>query len=302
MTVSTITKYIRTLAGKAKARRSLSQKQKRLQKYLEGNRVPWSVGYDDYKWNTITSALNDKSLLEVFRDRKPLPGNYGAGLDERVVEYPFVISRLKNEKTRLLDAGSTFNYVQVISLPLIQSKELTIFTYYPESWNFAEKRISYQYGDLKELPFRNDWFDEIACISTLEHIGMDNSIYGYSDAELLKSDSNSNGALEVISEMVRVLKPGGQLVVTFPFGKKLNYGFFQQIDPEMLSSIQRITGAQGVQENTFYKYTPAGWIISDEKSCADCESFNPHTGEGRGTDGAAHSRAICAFRFVKNNT
>ena len=88
--------------------------------------------------------------------------------------------------------------------------------------------------------------------------------------------------------------------MTFPFGKNINYGFFQQFDPEMLGNIRNITRQYGIEKHTFFQYRKEGWIISDEQSCSLSDSFNPHTGEGKGTDGAAHSRAICATQFVKN--
>ena len=56
--------------------------------------------------------------------------------------------------------------------------ELTIVTLAPEPVAFTSLGVSYLYGDLRQLPFRDDWFDEVACLSTLEHVGMDNAVYG----------------------------------------------------------------------------------------------------------------------------
>ena|ERR1700722_3678300 len=49
-------------------------------------------------------------------------------------------------------------------------------------------------ADAREIPFPDNWFDRVFCISTLEHI-------------------NGNRLLAV-DEMVRVLKPGGILILT----------------------------------------------------------------------------------------
>jgi len=280
-----------------KSSRAAMKKRSRVKKYLENNRVPWSEGYEDYKWIEIEKAIRNDSLLESFRNNQNLPG-YGIGMDERLIEYPYVFSRLRKGKSVLLDAGSTFNFETIVSHPMVAEKELCIYTYHPESWNFIDRRISYDFGDLRVLPFRNAWFDEIVCISTLEHVGMDNSIYGYGEEELTHHGSGSYKM--AVEELVRVLKPGGQLLMTFPFGKNINYGFFQQFDSTMLDVIRKIMDAEGKVEFTFFKYQVEGWLYSNEESCRDAESFNPHTGQGRQNDGAAHSRAICALRFIKN--
>ena len=274
-------------------------KRGRLKKYLKNNRVPWSEGYDDFKWNKIAEAINDKSILQIFRSGQPLPPGYGHGLDERIVEYPFVFSKLRQDETILLDAGSTFNFEQIVSHPLVTSKDMSIYTFYPEGWNYISKRISYVFGDLRNLPFRDSWFQEVVCISTLEHIGLDNSMYGYNVDAMTATPDESSSYLSAISEMVRVLKGGGQLLMTFPFGKHRNYGFFQQFDSEMVGTIFQLLKKSGTPESTFYKYLQGGWTLSTETECIDAESFNPHTGEGRGSDGAAHSRAICALQFTK---
>src|SRR5689334_16105891 len=100
---------------KIKNIRNKWQKNDRIKKYLKNNRVPWSVGYEDYKWKQITESINDESILEIFRNDKPLNPGYAIGIDERLVEYSFVFSKLKTEKSLLLDAGSTFNFPSIVS-------------------------------------------------------------------------------------------------------------------------------------------------------------------------------------------
>jgi ubiquinone/menaquinone biosynthesis C-methylase UbiE len=39
-----------------------------------------------------------------------------------------------------------------------------------------QNNISYVYGDLRNTILKDQCFDEIVCISTLEHIGMDNTM------------------------------------------------------------------------------------------------------------------------------
>ncbi len=63
------------------------------------------------------------------------------------------------------------------------------------------KRLKLLTVDGTKLPFRNNFFDKIYSISVIEHI-------------------ESHGDTICIKEMCRVLKPGGKIVITTPFGKE----------------------------------------------------------------------------------
>jgi hypothetical protein len=62
--------------------------------YLAGGRIPWSPGYAVYRNRELERVVQDEPLLARFRDGRPLPPAYGLGLDERIVEYPWVIAHL----------------------------------------------------------------------------------------------------------------------------------------------------------------------------------------------------------------
>ncbi len=261
---------------------------------------PWSYGYNDVRWNLIEESISNDNLLKEFLN-KNIPSNFGVGLDERVVEYPWIFSKLSNHnKSILLDAGSTFNFPQLIKHYKTINKDLTIFTYYPEAENFINKRISYQFGDLRNMPFNSSWFDEIVCQSTIEHVDMDNSIYGYELEKIKDIKEKSYEYLRVIEELVRVLKPGGKLLITFPYGKFENYGFFQQFDLEMVKRIFDTLKLSGHFVEDYILYSQNGWQFKTANECNESLSYNPHTGQGKGNDGAAHCRCVCCIEFIKN--
>ena len=79
-----------------------------------------------------------------------------------------------------------------------------------ESPNYNEKK-SYVYGDLRKLPFKDEFFDIVVSQSTIEHIDMNNSIYGYDIDYNKKVEVKSYEFLSAIKEMLRVLKPEGTL-------------------------------------------------------------------------------------------
>jgi SAM-dependent methyltransferase len=281
-----------------KARRYYRSRQRahRIKKYLSGGRIPWSTGYEDYKWNRIKKVLESKEQIQCYC-KNELPSGLTFGLDERIIEYPWIISNLNDGTGRLLDAGSTFNFEMILNHKKISGKELTIFTLFPESANFHSKKISYVYGDLRAMPFIDEWFDEIVCQSTLEHVGMNNTMYGESADDWMNSKDESY--LKALQELERCLKINGVLLMTVPFGQYEYHGFFQQFDKRMIKQIVATLEVKGDVTLHYFKYLEQGWIYSNEADCEHAVSFNPHTGKGLGTDHAAHSRSICCIKFSK---
>ncbi|WP_051350464.1 methyltransferase domain-containing protein [Dyadobacter alkalitolerans] len=265
-------------------------------KWYSQGQIPWQEGYVYAKEELIKECLHSEMIAEQFR-KNTLPAGFGYRIDERIVEYPWIFSRLSDSHCTLLDAGSTFNFDYIVSHPKVTNKALSIFTFFPEPSCFHNKKISYQFGDLRDIPYKEQYFDEIVCQSTLEHIDMDNSIYGY-DADKLKSEKSYDYML-VIAELDRILSQNGLLLLTFPYGRFENHGFFQQFDHEMLSRIEMYLSARGSIEKQFFKYQEHGWEHSSQAGCELAESHNPHTGLGKKNDHAAHSRAICCLQFKK---
>ncbi|MCF7560329.1 class I SAM-dependent methyltransferase [Sabulilitoribacter multivorans] len=270
-----------------------------IKKYLKNGRIPWSKGYHQYKEEFITAAINNHELLEQIKSKSSL-NDYGYRLDERVIEYPWIFSKINTENQKILDAGSTFNFNFIINHLSIKSKDLTIFTFAPEANNFCDKKVSYVYGDLRILPFKDELFDVVVSQSTIEHIDMDNSIYGYDITHNKDSSRKSYEYLKAVQEMIRVLKSNGNLLLTFPFGKFENHGFFQQFDSQMLERIIKLLEPFGTYDETFFQYKNDSWNFSNKEDLKDVVSHNPHTGKGKLDDGAAHCRSIVCLHFIKN--
>lgn len=291
-----IKKIVKRLNSKFK---HINSKNELINEYKLNGSIPWSNGYNDYKWQEIENSINNSALLHHFKSEN-LPTNFGVGLDERIIEYPWLLSKINVGKGRFLDAGSTFNFDIILQHPSMLEKDIYIYTYYPELNNFSNRRISYLYGDLRDLPFKNDYFDQIACHSTLEHINMDNSIYGY-DLEHQNNIIDKNyDYLKVISELQRVVKQGGKILLTFPYGVFENHGFFQQFDKEMVQKMEDTISSNSSSTKSFIQYKQDGWVFASQEKCDDAISFNPHTGKGKTNDNAAHSRAICFMELIIN--
>jgi SAM-dependent methyltransferase len=266
--------------------------------YLASGKIPWSPGYKQFRNTQLNSAITDNELLQRFSVGELLPQGYGVGLDERIIEYPWLFSRLPDGFGHLLDGGSALNYPYLIDSTFLAKKQMVIMTLAPESQLLKRSNLSYVFGDLRNTFFKENTFDYIVSISTLEHIGMDNTKIYTSDT--VYNEANSEDFILAVREFRRILKPSGHLIITVPFGKAQDLGWLKQFDVPMLKSLIDAFGSSLVSK-TFYKYDATGWQVSNEMSCGDCEYFDVHSSESAAVDLAAAARAVACLEFVKND-
>jgi SAM-dependent methyltransferase len=226
-----------------------------------------SPGYGPYRDEFISRVLRDPAHMKRFKAGQPLPPNYGVGLDERCIEYPWLFSHLSPETQRLLDAGSALNHAFLLENPILARKKLHILTLAPEPYAFWQQGISYLYEDLREIPAKDCFYDEVACISTLEHVGMDSTFYTHRPEH---HEESPGDFAQAIHELRRVLKPGGRLYLTVPYGFYRNIGVIQVFDAAVLEQAIREFGPAEASI-TYYRYTAQGWNVSTAGECAASE-------------------------------
>lgn len=259
--------------------------------FLTGMR-PWTRGYQEYKNDVLMALLRDSQF-----DCENLSEGYGFRLDERIVEYPWFISRMPaNEKGKLLDAGSVLNFDYMLSHDSLKNKNIYISTLAPESACYWNQGVSYIYEDLRNTSFKDECFDWIASLSTIEHIGLDNTMLYTADVE--KNESKEFSYLEAIREYKRILKTGGKLYLSFPFGRRANHGWFQIFDSEMLDATIETFSAKEVKEFHF-KYDADGWRVSSREESKNATYFDIHMQKEYDKDFAAASRAIVCLELTK---
>lgn len=235
---------------------------------LSGHQYP-SPWYTPYKFRELSRVLRRPS------NPAHLPPGYGRWLDERIIEYPWFFSRLPSGPGKLLDAGSALNFKLLLEHPKVREKTLTIMTLAPEEECFWRHGISYLYGDLRQTSLRADYFDWIVCISTLEHIGLDNTLLYTHDPERKENDPASY--LAALRELHRVLRPGGSLFITVPFGRRDVRAWLQVFDREMVAGI--VDAFQPVScSQLFFHYGPAeGWQSCLPGDIEAARYFDPRT-------------------------
>ena len=193
--------------------------------------------------------------------------------DERVIELPWVLARLRGE--RVLEVGYAFAEAPYLAA-LLQAgfDELT-------GVDLAEADVpgmTTVRADVRDLPFDSHRFDLVLCVSTLEHVGADNSGYG------LEAEDDAASRLTALRELRRVLASTGRLLITVPCGAPGNYGWFQQDDVHGWTRLFTRAGFF-VEEQEVYELTGDGW-----RSSPEFVSDGLHYGER----GPAASAVLCA--------
>lgn len=255
--------------------------------YRFGEKSTRNPGYGVVRERQIKSAISDR----LFNQKK-LPVPYGLGWDERVVEYPWLFSRLDDKPGKMLDAGSVLNFDFLLRRPELQSKQLVISTLAPECDNFWWRGVSYTYEDLRAASFRDGYFDFVVCLSVIEHVGMDNSVY---TQNAKPRETASGDAVAFIKELHRVLKPGGTLFLSFPFGKAADHGWLKVFD---MSTVEKLSAAfhPRMESQNFFRHGPKGWYACSPEQAADA-GYNTVPGENPARLVAAES--VACLEWVK---
>jgi Protein of unknown function (DUF1698) len=244
---------------------------------------PWTQQYVDAHRRFVSDVLDDPDLLSPFEEGTDLPEGFGVGLDERVVEFPWLFAQ--GLRGRVLDAGSSLNHEHILvrALPLVS--ELHVVTLEPEEQAFHERGLSYIYADLRELPYRDRFFDTVVSVSTVEHIGMDNTVYG---VEQPTSSNPAGEARRALDELQRV--GSGRLLLTVPYGRREDHGWLRQFDRDDIEELcETVSGAAST---TVFRYTAAGWRRSDLTEASEM-TYRDFTADRSPVDDlAAAARAV----------
>lgn len=197
------------------------------------------------------------------------------GTDERVIEIPWVLSRLR-PSGRVLEVGYAFAepaYLGALLRVEIELVGVDRATRDVEGMEAIE-------ADVRDLPFSDGSFDQVLLVSTLEHIGADNTVYGLEP----EVDDGAVARLAALRSLRRVLRRDGGLLVTVPLGEAGDYGWFRQED---VRGWTRLFARAGffVEEQESYELTSEGWRASPDFVAA---------GVKYGERGPAASAVLCA--------
>lgn len=245
-------------------------------------------GYLPYRDRQVFQAIDQK----IFATGR-LPEGFGQSLDERIIEYPWFFSRLPAKPGRLLDAGSVLNFDSILRRSEFRDKRVFISTLAPETQSAWWRNISYTYEDLREASFRDEYFDWIVCLSTIEHVGMDSSVY---TREKSTQAQRPEDAKVFLKELHRILKPGGTLFLSFPFGRTANLNELQIFD---LAAVQAMVKQfqPRMESQNYFRHTGKGWKTCTPQQAADAGYFRKDTTPN--PFGTVAAEAVACLELVK---
>ena len=198
-----------------------------------------------------------------------------ASSDERVVEIPWALARLRGEG-RVLDVGYAFAEPAYLAGLAAAVPDGLVGVDLVERDVAGVRSVV---ADVRALPFPPRSFDAVLCISTLEHVGMDNRVYGG------PSERDESGRLAALRELRRVLARGGRLLVSVPTGRPEAQPTQVVHDPAAWLALFG-DGGFVVHEHEVYERGPDGWRSAE----GDVDVV--HLGYGERGPGAA--AVLCA--------
>jgi SAM-dependent methyltransferase len=259
--------------------------------------VPLAPGYLPHRHRFVAAVLRDEALMRTFRQGDALPPGYGRGLDERCVEYPWCLAQLPADARVVLDAGSVLNHARILDAPELAERTLHIVTLAPEAVAHWQRRISYLYADLRRLPLRDGFYDAVVCLSTLEHVGMDNTRY---TRDATGREHRPGDFATAIRELHRVLRPGGTLLLSVPYGAYEQRADFQQFDRALLAQAIAAFPGAAEAEARFYRFGRDGWRLATQDACDDARFGVWGTpAAGRDPEAVPAAEAVACVRLTR---
>lgn len=258
-------------------------------------RVPHAAGAGSARWIAIGEAMRRRDSRYGWDD---------AGLDERVVEYAWIFDRMTALAAAggvVLDAGSVMNHERVLdgwrhaSFP-----PLSIVTLAYEGHAHVSDRVRYEFADLRHLPYRDAWFTSVLCISTIEHVGLDNTIYG---ARSERAADPTREATRALEELARVTAPGGTLLLSVPFGAASHRGWFRIFDATALEPLVRVPGWTSPRVR-YFRALREGWRETDAAGAAGAGYNEPPGRPGQQTAPAfvAAAEAVALVELTRGGS
>ena len=194
--------------------------------------------------------------FELLGQRPPATETYVASLEsERIVEVPWALGKYRGER-RVAEVGYAFaeeHYLRLLlalDIPFLVGIDAAA----PPDPLRVEAFHRVQ-ADMLHDCIQSSSFDLVLCISTLEHIGRDNTAYG-----LDKSVSSSGAAPDIVAvrAMAGWVAPRGRLLLTVPFGRFEDHGWFINYDRKHLDDVLEASNLT-VIEASFFGWMPGGW-------------------------------------------
>jgi SAM-dependent methyltransferase len=205
-----------------------------------------SQDFIEYK---ISCIENPESLLPLINIQS-IAYYWSSPLTERFTEYLWVVKHLKKHGN-LLDIGCSES---IFAKSLAQNSSINVYGI--DIRDYENPNFQFFREDAKETHFDHNFFDQITAISSIEHFGL--PVYDNSDLDK-KADQKT------MTEIKRILKPNGTLLLSLPFGLSPTK-WYRKYNPETLAIL--LNGFK-IDEIKYFVQTNYGWQETDSETAAN---------------------------------
>lgn len=171
---------------------------------------------------------------------------YGNVVSERIVEYALCLKYLDTDpslKVKFLDVGCYYS-----NFPIqLASMGYRVYAIDLQDFQLTHPNFTFIKGDINKKDLGKNRFDVVTCVSTLEHIGI--GVYG--------DTPNERGDYLAVEKIFRILKKGGYVLLTVPFGVKNETTSQRIYDWE---SINELLKRFDITQLTFFAEKKGKWL------------------------------------------
>lgn|SRR3989338_5749865 len=165
-----------------------------------------------------SSRVSGRLPYEVFKKY------FYPEVNSRILEYAFAFQNLpeisKGKEIKVMDFGCAES-----TLPIqMASLGYKVSGFDLQDYYFEHRNFKFYQGDFLKNNLKSGTFDIATGISSIEHSGLGS----------YESPVFSDGDKKVMQEIKRLLKAGGKLIVTVPFGQRHKDEFLRNYDIEAL--------------------------------------------------------------------
>lgn len=219
-------------------------------------------------WYRAPRALWRRSLF--WREPKPRAINL---LGDRDIEWSWVAARVGRGPGKALDFG---NGGSALGLLLAQAGyQATAIDLEPYDWPYEHPDLTFLRADLLDGALEENSFDLVINCSTVEHVGL--------VGRYTVSQPKSNGDLDAMAQLRKVMKRGAHMLLTVPVGRD-----------SVFAPMHRVYGVQrlpllladfDIDEEAYWIKNPENrWVPASRDASLD---FEPYAGSrGAATDNA----------------
>ncbi len=201
-------------------------------------------------------------------------GFKGNAYDDRMIEYPYFAAWLMRREKGLdiLDVGCVLNHRLVGNFLLERCNRVWFCNPSVEYKLFIRNPVFYHVATLERSFPCGEQFQLVTCLSTIEHIGYDNSHYGFYDPPQYHKPQ-IEPLLDSLAKLAQLIAKGGSILISVPFGDRealVHPATFkvasQVFDYSAVLQGQKVLQEEGVDcELEAFVATDNGWNSADPK-------------------------------------